>query len=282
MGLSDDSRESDSMFADEAGLIETSGSPNDEPGDGHSRKQRGKQSRLISKVLGPAIRLWLKSQLETVEDLQIEIEAGDRQLLSGGISQVFASAQKACYQGLHLSQATVVGQEIQTNLPQVLRGKPFRLLASFPVTGEVVLSEADLNASLQAPLLSKAVKDFLVDLLQPIAQRENASHQQDISVAPLQQAHIKLDGEEITFQADWLLPNERAMPLMIRTKLEIHGGNTLVLDPFQCWIDRDGIWAISPQIPNRFSFNLGSEVCLETLTLQTNQILCRGRITVIP
>ena len=41
-----------------------------------------KQSRLIARVLAPAVQFWLRSQLSQIEDLQIKIEAGDRQLLS--------------------------------------------------------------------------------------------------------------------------------------------------------------------------------------------------------
>lgn len=125
-----------------------------------------KQSHLISRVLSPAVKLWLRSQLDHVEALEVEIEAADRQLLSGSLSQVIASANSAVYKGLHFSHVRVTAQAIQTNLGQVLRGKPFRLLVPFPVSGTVTLSEADLNASLHAPLLGNAVSDFLLGLLQ--------------------------------------------------------------------------------------------------------------------
>ncbi|NEQ43643.1 MAG: DUF2993 domain-containing protein [Leptolyngbya sp. SIOISBB] len=114
-----------------------------------STQPRG--SRIISRVLPPAIRLWLSTQLEYVENLQFQIQGRDREILSGHIPEIYLSAQKAVYQGIHLSQAAATARSIQVNLGQVMRRKPLRLLAPFPISGEVELTEADFNDSLQSP-----------------------------------------------------------------------------------------------------------------------------------
>ena len=57
-----------------------------------------RSSGLISKVLAPAVRLWLKSQTEHLEDLKLSIQAGDRQILSGKIPRIEASVVAAVYQ----------------------------------------------------------------------------------------------------------------------------------------------------------------------------------------
>ena len=232
----------------------------------------GRQTRLIGRVLSPAVRLWLRSQLEHVEDLQIAIEAGDRQLLSGCIERVSASASKAVYQGLHLSQISVVGEQIQTNLRQVIRGKPFRLLEAFPVMGEVFLSEPDLNASLQAPLLANAVTDFLLTLLQ-LDQAAAAS-------ATLKNVQVELAEAELLFKGILAAPG-RETAITIRTNLTVQAGNILRLEDFQC-LHADTQAAIADDLPSHYSFNLGSEVFLETLTVQPGQLLCRGRVRVMP
>jgi hypothetical protein len=123
-------------------------------------------SRIISRVLPPAIRLWLSTQLEHVENLRFEIQGRDREILSGHIPEIALSAQKAIYQGIHLSQATVTASAIRVNLGQVMRRKPLRLLAPFPISGAVELTEADFNDSLQSPLLGEGLYDFLQLLAQ--------------------------------------------------------------------------------------------------------------------
>lgn len=238
----------------------------------------GKQSRLISKVLSPALRLWVRSHLDHVEDLHLEIEANDRQLLSGAIQQVSASARKGIYQGLHLSQISLVGQQIQTNLRQVLRGKPFRLLTAFPIAGTVVLSEADLNASLHAPLLANAITDFLLSLLLGGKGEDDFPHKA-VNIHDLQ---VRFGQGDLIFTAILILAEHQTYPLTICTGLQIQDGNRLILERFQCQI-HDSPSAILPaDLPDRWVFDLGSEVCLEELQIQPEQLSCRGRIMVQP
>ncbi|MDX2230432.1 MAG: DUF2993 domain-containing protein [Leptolyngbyaceae cyanobacterium bins.349] len=233
------------------------------------------QSRLISRVLAPAVKLWVRSQLEHVEDLHLMIEAGDRQLLSGGIDCVSASASKAVYQGLHFSQIRVNGRQIQTNLGQMLRGKPFRLLAAFPVMGEVSLSEADLNASLTAPLLATAVAEFLLTLLQ---QDTNASSPP--SQTQLRQVQVQLGENELTFTGVLVTPDaERA--IAIRTGITIKKGNLLKLEGFQHCNAVDELVSTRTASSN-FTIPLGSDVYLEELAIREKHLVCQGRILVTP
>lgn len=231
----------------------------------------GKQSRIISRVLSPAVRLWLRSQLDHVENLDIAIEAGDRQLLSGTIQQVTASASKAVYRGLHLSQISVVSQQIQTNLGQVVRGKPFRLLASFPVAANVALSSADLNASMTAPLLATAITDFLLSLLQAEASTELSQ------LSSLKNIQVTLGEGSLTFHGV-LAQGGVNYPIQIETALRVEAGNQLILDQFECFMAE----SLPQHFPDRFAFDLGADVYLESLVIQPEQITCQGRITVVP
>ena len=235
-----------------------------------------KQNRIISRVLSPAVKLWLRSQLDHVEALELEIEAGDRQLLSGSLQQVIASASAAIYKGLHFSQVRVTAQAIQTNLGQVLRGKTFRLLVPFPVSGTVTLSAADLNTSLHAPLLGNAVSDFLLGLLQG---KVEGSLGNTTKTAELQNIQVKLQEGGLIFNAT-LVQDEQQYPLTVQTQLLIEGGDLLRLEQFECHLG-SGERSLS-NLPTSFMFDLGSEVCLEELTIHPDKIICRGRITVIP
>jgi hypothetical protein len=71
--------------------------------------------RIITKVLTSAIKLWLRSQLNQVSHLEVQIEASDRQLLSGYIPGVSISASNAVYQGLRVTQIELEVEKIQLN-----------------------------------------------------------------------------------------------------------------------------------------------------------------------
>lgn len=251
--------------------------PIDATRDSQDSTQSSRQSRLISRVLTPAVRLWVRSQLEHVENLQITIEAGDRQLLGGGIGQVAASASKAIYRGLHFSQVQVLGQHIQTNLGQVLRGKPFRLLAAFPVMGEVLFSEADLNASLNAPLLADAVADFLLTFLR---QTKQSSIPISTTAASLQDVQVILETEQLTLTAI-VVTAETKQAIAVRTGLSVKNGNLLKLEGFQY---RGSVDELLPkhECTTKLTIPLGPDVYLEKLTIQADSLICQGRITVRP
>ncbi|EKQ67054.1 Protein of unknown function (DUF2993) [Leptolyngbyaceae cyanobacterium JSC-12] len=268
MRLSDESASSD-PWLDE---LDERGEVVEESSD---QARNTRQSRLISRVLSPAVQLWVRSQLEQVEDLHLEIEAGDRQLLSGSIHRVSAAASKAVYQDLHFSQIKVTAEQIQTNLPQMLRGKAFRLLTAFPLSGEVALSEADLNASLKAPLLAKAVTEFLLTLLPQEARDEACSERLQPT---LQDVRVSLGAGDLMFTAILSTQNGES-PIAIRTGIAIKNGNLLKLEGFQ---HQHAIADLAATSKTSIIIPLGSDVHLETLTILDGFLYCKGRITVIP
>ena len=121
--------------------------------------------RIITKVLTSAIKLWLRSQLNQVSHLKVQITASDRQLLSGCIPGVSISASNAVYQGLHATQIELQAEQIQLNVASILKGQPLQLSAIVPVVGKLIIAEQDLNNSLSSPLLLTAINDVLIPLL---------------------------------------------------------------------------------------------------------------------
>ena len=81
-------------------------------------------SNLISKILSPALRLWLRSQVEQAEELEIQIQGQDRQILRGYVPEVSLQTRRAIYQGLRLGQVLLQGENIHINIGQVVKGKP--------------------------------------------------------------------------------------------------------------------------------------------------------------
>ncbi len=233
------------------------------------------KSRMISKVLSPAVQLWLRSQVEQVETLQFKITGGDRQILSGHIPTVSVTASRAVYQGLHLSQVQLEGTGIRVNLGQVIKGKPLRLLEPVPVAGQLVLFTSDLLASLQAPLLSTAVTDFLSTLLQSngINPSIDSLKEQEISWQ-----HIDIEEGQLTLLGTITDAALHKTPVVIRAGLHLATPQTLRLNPLQIQLSQ----TVPPLVLDGFEVDLGSEVNLEELALTSGQLLCRGRLTVLP
>lgn len=251
--------------------------------DSTSAKPGG--SRLISRVLPSAIRLWLQTQLEHVEDLFFCIEGCDREILSGHIPEVVLSARKAVYQGIHLSQIAVKASGIRINLGQVIRRKPLRLLTPFPVSGDLRLTTADLNQSLQAPLLGEGIYDLLqlIANAQPEAAFLEAALNRipQRTVFPYYQpsASIGVDGIvlRLTPQDGYTLPL-----IAIATALVVRDGHRLCLENPR-WLfnlDTDNK-TLLPDLQD-FEIDLGSEVTLTKCEIQNQYLSLAGTIRVLP
>jgi hypothetical protein len=242
------------------------------------------QRGVISRILPSAIALWLRSQTEHIEALQIDIQGRDRQILTGKISQVSLSAQQAIYQGLHLSQIRLLAQNIRLNLGQVIRGQPLQILDVIPVQGRLSLTEADLNASLQAPLLADAIADFLVNLLQSGHALDDL--EADLEAKPTAKLNLKdpqmqIGHQQLTLSTQLVTASGKT-PVVIRTGLSLANPSTLQLD--------HPLWLPRPQAKRGFplddldgyQIDLGTDVALQELILEPGQLICQGRINVIP
>lgn len=234
-----------------------------------------KQSQIISKVLTKALMLWLRSQVEQVEALQFNIFGGDRQILTGHIPRVSLTASHAIYQGLHLSHIQLEGSSICINLSQVIKGKPLRLLEPVPVEGQLLLQESDLQASLPSPLLSKA----LTDLVNTWLKSDNLTNSvEQLTYQQISWQKFELDTHRLTLRGTLTDATCQTVPVVIRAGIQLVTECVLRLTPLQIQTNLDQ----PPLNLDNFELDLGSEVELQELTLTPGQLLCRGRIKVIP
>lgn len=231
------------------------------------------QSRLISAVIAPALQLWLRSQVERAKQLQVKIEAGDPQILAGRLHRISISGQNVVYQGLHLSQIHLTGTNIGINLGQVLRGQPLRLLEVTPVEAELRVQVADLNASLQAPLLATAGSEFLVSLLQ--ASGWNLAAPGTVS---LNLEQVGIDADRLMLTASLVSAND-LISLVLYTGLQLTSPHELRLVAPQ-WFSPDQVRLPSKDLDG-FKLDLGP-VTIQEFTLGSGQLVCRGQINVVP
>jgi LmeA-like phospholipid-binding len=230
---------------------------------------RGKGSRIASAVLSPAVQWWLKSQVQHVDELKVKIEGSDRQIFSGAIPKVTAAARGAVYRGLHLTEVALEGAGIRINLGQVIKGQPLRLLESFPVFGVLRLIQADLNASLKAPLLADALSEFLLPLL-PIGDREQP--------LKLENSQIAIEAGLLTLSAVILGVDGMQIPFRLRTGLQMASCHELMFENPEIEVSKQ----LNSKIFNGFKIDFGPEVEIEELILNPGEIVCRGGIRVLP
>nr|WP_069968547.1 MULTISPECIES: DUF2993 domain-containing protein [unclassified Desertifilum]OEJ73937.1 hypothetical protein BH720_17740 [Desertifilum tharense IPPAS B-1220] len=230
---------------------------------------------MISKVLSSAVRLWLRSRVEAVENLELEIDAGDRQILSGKIHQVSLYTHKAIYQGLHLSQVQLEARSISVNLPQVLRGKALRLLEAFPVSGQIQLQAADLKASLDSPLLTLALTDLFQQLLAAGGISDPVRRLQDWQI---QFSQLTLETDALAIAGTLIDPQGEVGAIALKTGVQLVNPQQLRLYPLELQVPAE----FSLQPLEAFELALGTDVALEFVTLTSDALVCCGQIQVNP
>ncbi|MGH8001616.1 MAG: LmeA family phospholipid-binding protein [Brasilonema sp.] len=232
----------------------------------HSKKSH--KTRIVTNVLTAALKLWLKTQVSQVCQLEVEIRASDRQILSGCIPWISVFATHAVYQGLHLTQIQLVAENIRINIGAVLKGQPLRLLEKVPVVGELIQSEEDLNTSVSSALLSTALHDVLVELLPEDYLKFKSITWKKINLAQSQATLFAVLADE-----------SEPTHLNISMSPELLSTQELQLSSIQV---KSHTGALLEDSHKELYFNLGSDVDIQELTLIPGKLLCRGRINVNP
>jgi hypothetical protein len=227
---------------------------------------------IVGSVLAPACRVWLRSQVSQVDDLKVDIAGGSRQILSGTIPRVAIVAIGAIYQGLSMGSIDLIAENIQINLPQVIKGQPLRLLESIAVTAEAKFSQTDLQASLASPLLSQAITDLFTQIIAADPQQTDWTIAWD---------RIQISPETLSLQGNLTTIGQMASektPISIVMGIKIADGHILHLEPLKitCAIDLPG------SNLDRHHIDLGDDVNITQLILSAGELICQGQIQVNP
>ncbi|QMS89897.1 DUF2993 domain-containing protein [Nostoc edaphicum CCNP1411] len=233
----------------------------------NSQTTNANKIRIITQVLTKALKLWLRTQVSQISELEVEIKASDRQLFSGRIPLVSIFASHAVYQGLLITKIQLIAENIRINIGSVLKGKPLRLLETVQVGGNLIVDEKDLNASLSSDLLSTALSDLLVKVLPTHYPQSQPINWQEILIGNNQ---IILRGLRVT--------NSETTPLEICLGLQLLSGHELQVAQIQINHEQGNILEDN----HEYNLDLGSDVDIEELTLIPGKLVCRGRINVNP
>ncbi|HAC62535.1 MAG TPA: DUF2993 domain-containing protein [Cyanothece sp. UBA12306] len=233
-----------------------------------------KPSNIISKILSPAVQLWLRSQVDHVETLQMKIDGSDRQILGGYIPGIMLNSKGAVYQGLHLAQAEITGENIRINIGQIIKGKPLQLLENIQVLGEIQVTETDLQASLSSSLLGDAFRELLITLLE---YQGLSNVQQILDKYEIIWQEVTLSQSTFTLQG-LVTQNEAENQIIIKGQLELISSQTLRFIP----LEMEGLSEFSNNSLEELELDLGSDVVIDSLNLGDNQLFCRAQLLIRP
>ena len=238
---------------------------------------------LIGTLLSSAGKVWLRSQVESIDHLHLTFEGSNRSLLTGHIPQVSVTATQAVYQGLHLSQVQLQGSGIRFNLGQVLKGQPLQLLEPFFITGNLQFTQFDLKASLQSSILAEGLKEFLFSLLGSVSMNPLLSRPEPLNVLfqdiqQLQDPDLTLAQNQITLNTKVLLSDGQLIPLILTTSLKLANSHELILIK--------PVLEIPDRIPatplDNYTLDLGSDINIEELIICEDSIDIKASIKVNP
>lgn len=220
-------------------------------------------SYLLTKILTPALQVWLHSQLDIVKGLHLQINSSDRQLWHGTIPKLLLNSEFAMYQGLRFDQVSVTAEQIKINIMQLLKGQPLNLLKPVPLWGTIQISQPNLSASLDSSLLQSGLKDFLSLLL-------NAQ-----TIPSIEWNQIRLDHQQFILEGKQL--DSCQTPIIIQADVNLKTPKQLLITPRQM----EGL-TLQHLEQSAVTLDLGSSVHIKQLTVQEKAVFLQGGLTIFP
>lgn len=102
-------------------------------------------ARAILNLVRHGLQLWLRSQCDALDHLQLDLKGTSEGLLRGHLEAARLQAQGIVWGAFRLSRAIVTCQDLQLDLGRLRPGQPMALAAPLNVTLEVWCSAADLQ-----------------------------------------------------------------------------------------------------------------------------------------
>lgn len=214
--------------------------------------------------------------------LEVQLDCGDRQVLSGFITRLSLEAHQVIYQGLHLSHLQLTAQDIQINIGQVLKGKALQLIAPLPVEVTVQLSPDDVQSSLHSGLLQDALIDALLTLIGEQIEDALGGNLRSQTLA-LQAPQIQLSESHLQLSTQlWDQVRKAAVPISLKTGLVLARPNALMLLHPEWLPTPNAKRGLPLQDLHGHCFDLGDEAQLKSFILSTEGISAHGQLLVLP
>jgi LmeA-like phospholipid-binding len=252
---------------------------------------KGKRG-MIGKAVAGAVQLWMRSKLQHHDHLDLQIQASNRQLLTGHIPQVDVVGQGLVYKGVHVRQIQIQGSKIKMNLGQVIRGKSFQLKQPLMVAANLELHQTDLAASATSPLLVGALQDLVgllvkstpsfAELLTELLQGEDTASSPDLSNIKIQDPQIRLGEQRVSLGLPLVMVTGKCLPLFLRFGLGLDSPQHLKFCQVEWLTSLEANRGMAIPELDGITANLGQDVALTSLDLQPERLMVSGEFTVRP
>jgi hypothetical protein len=170
-------------------------SPVGEPGTG---------SGPVMQLLSGGLQHWLRSRLQAVDTLEIQLHGSALRLLRGRLEGVTVLARRVVYDGFEIEQVSLRSGAIQVQMGNLLRGQPVQLDGRFQISGTLSFTPEALTRTL-ASVRWRALGDSLAE--------------QVLGVVPLQ--HLRIRNGALLFLAQGV---PIGTPVAMETMVEAVGG----------------------------------------------------------
>ena len=229
-------------------------------------------SKIITKILTPALKLWLNSQVEKLETLNLSVEGSDYQFLSGYIPEIILDSHQLVYKGLSLEEIKLKARNIRINVGQMLRGQSLKLLKDIKISGEVAISNESLKASISSTMLQDSIK-YLLNIL--LEHKEFTKFSRRISNMTFQLKEINIDCSNITIQVVSLY-EEVIESITIKLRPDITSTQTLSLKE----VEIRGLSGLDTCLDREILLDLGPDFCINQLSLNYGKLSCQCELKI--
>ena len=102
----------------------------------------------VLQLLASGLQRWVRSQCDSVDELNLALQGSAVELLRGRLKGVSLEARRVSFDQLPLMRAELQSGELKTLFRPGQPSQPVQLKEPFTIGGEVVLSGTDLNKAL--------------------------------------------------------------------------------------------------------------------------------------
>ncbi|QIZ69662.1 LmeA family phospholipid-binding protein [Oxynema aestuarii] len=237
--------------------------PNDRLDPSNESAPQATRRQWVSRLLSRAVSLWLKAQVESLDELHVEIAARDRQIFGGVLPWISLKASGVVYRGVHLSAVEMHATNIRVNLSEIVRGKPLQLLEPVHAEARILWQALDLHASVHSPLLAEALDELFAPALGAIAP--------DGTRAALSYSQLSLEAGQLCLSG-----SRDGDRFTLKTYLDAGDRRFLRFgSPSLTWEGQDTAIALAP-----FTVDLGEQVRLDHVEIAPEAIACGGHLEI--
>ncbi|MBC7881464.1 MAG: DUF2993 domain-containing protein [Anaerolineae bacterium] len=178
-------------------------------------------SQMFSNLFSPLLQAWVRSQVQQVDDLQVNVVGPDAAVMNGQISRVDISGRNLVYQGISARSLSMRGSDIRLDTRQGLR-----LTKAVRADVALSLSEGDINNYLASPAFQEQTKNWKIKLPGSLGGAE-----QEVPI-DLSNARARVLRNQLEINATVRLGKGEPAPLRIVSGLEIANPHQLrLVDP---------------------------------------------------